>query len=492
VIGVVADAAERCLVARLHEVDTLEVLRWAAAEHAAAVDGNDEARTWGRGGRGASLAQLHQQNSTAAHAVLELAARQRVDIRRRPPTRRDFEAMAVLAQELWRWRRVASQVECRLRAVDAVRLTRRGTFDAEVVDAPPFRMSRYEQRMAGRVVDRNSMRGADDAQLVRALRAATTDGAAVPDELRELDEAMQADRSYGLADLLLALELLVLASGSGDPSVSGYRFRSDGVAAMVRDNVPTFSAKSDSSRVVEAARRLTWTQELLLESPLQVLEDRTSVARLYSRPVIELSDRDLFVPRHAPGLARVVFVQRIVEGTWPEQLMPTDARIAAALERRRGRVRPVEGFESHLADVIVATGLPHALNVRQSGPSRNSGLLGVCVRTEIDAIVVSADARTIWVVEAKDLAMPIAPRRVRSELDKYFRPGGHVAKLTEKVNDIEADPREVVRRLGGGLTSEPPEVKGVFVTREPSPAWFHDEQVHICITVDALPAFLGN
>jgi hypothetical protein len=133
-------------------------------------------------------------------------------------------------------------------------------------------MSAYERQMVARAVDRNAIRGADDAQLMQALRAAVVDGASVPGELRELDDAMRADRSYALADHLLALELLARVSGSRDPSVSGYRFRPDGVAAMVRDNVPTLSSGSDPSRVVEAARCLMWTQEVLLQSPLQILE----------------------------------------------------------------------------------------------------------------------------------------------------------------------------------------------------------------------------
>jgi len=54
----------------------------------------------------------------------------------------------------------------------------------------------------------------------------------------------------------------------------------------------------------------------------------------------------------------------------------------------------------------------------------------------------------LWVIEAKDLAIPFSARRIRSELNKYQRKDGHFAKLAEKVQYVSADPDAVAASIG--------------------------------------------
>ncbi|MDG4838450.1 hypothetical protein O7631_18185 [Micromonospora sp. WMMD967] len=490
----IADAVELDIRRRLEELDVREVLRWSAGEMARSIDLQYKART----APGASLAaareaQLHAENAAVGHLVCELVARQSVGGRRRVPTRRDCEALAVLAHELWRWRTVADRVAVRLVTVASARLTKQGTFGVEVRDRPPFRASRFDDAYVRRMADRDPIRGATDRAVLQALAESLKKGGELPDDLADIDSALKADRGYGLIDLFAAQEFLIEASGADDDSVTGHRFASrEGLDRAVRVNAEQLLPHASPDGVVEACRHMIWTQELLQDSPLQMFEYRESTARLYSRPILELADRSLFVPRNAPGLARVVLLQRVLEGTWPEQLSSQDPTLRRALTRRRDQVRPVAGFEAELKSVLATTGLPYVAGVNPSRPGHPSEVLGVPVRAEIDAVVVAPHVRTVWVLEAKDLAVPFSARRIRSELDKYRRPGGHVDKLRAKVEDVATNPTVVAARLS--MTEEVHTfiVRGLFVTREPAPAAYVDDRVHDFVTVDQLPSVLSN
>ncbi|MEH0820474.1 MULTISPECIES: hypothetical protein [unclassified Micromonospora] len=494
-IGGIADAVELDMRRRLGELDVREVVGWAAGEMAHWVDLQFKARTAARASPAAAReAQLHTENAAAGHLVLELVARQSVGGRRRDPSLRDREALAILAHELWRWRTVADRVAVRLVTVASARLTKRGTFDVEVRDRPPFRASRFDDAYVRRMADTDPIRGATDHAVSQALVKSLKNGAELPDDLADIDTALKADRGYGLIDLFAAQEFLIEASGADDDNVTGYRFVSrEGLDRAVRANTEQLLPNATPDGVVEACRHMVWTQELLKDSPLQMFKYRESAGRLYSRPILELADRSLFVPRNAPGLARVVLLQRVFEGTWPEQLSSsTDPTLWSALEQRRERVRPIAGFEAELERILAATGLRYVTGVKPSRPGHPSTVLGVPVRNEIDAVVVAPQAGTIWVIEAKDLAVPFTPRRIRSELDKYRRAGGHVDKLRTKVADVATNPTVVAARLDTTDEARTFAVRGLFVTRELSPAAYVDDGVHDFVTVDQLPGFLLN
>ncbi|MBB5871951.1 hypothetical protein F4553_005330 [Allocatelliglobosispora scoriae] len=493
-IGQIADAVELDIRKRLGDLNTREVVRWAAGEMAHWTDLQFKARTAAPSSLArAREAQLHAENAAAVHLVLELAARQPADGRRRDPSQRDLEALAILAHELWRWRTVADRVAARLVTVVGARLTKRGTFDVEVRDLPPLRLSQFENAYVRRMADDGPLRSAGDNAVLQALVRSLKSGSAIPGDLAAIDAALKDDRGYGLVDLFAAQEFLIQVSGAHDDSVTGYLFSSrESLEDTVRANMDQLLPAAHLDGVLEACRHLIWTQALLQDSPLQMLEYRESVGRLYSRPVLELADLSLFVPRNAPGLARVVLLQRIFEGTWPEHLSASDASLSRALKQRRERVRPIAGFEADLKGTLASTGLPFVVGVRQSVLHRPSDVLGVPVRAEIDAVVVAVHSLTIWVVEAKDLAVPFSPRRIRGEVNNYHRVGRHVDKLLAKVKDLAANPAEVAGRLGVADVAGTFAVRGLFVTREPTPAAFTDDRTHDFVTLDRLPDFLWN
>ncbi|MFI7336072.1 hypothetical protein [Micromonospora aurantiaca (nom. illeg.)] len=491
-IAGVADAVELDIRRRLGELDVREVLRCAVGAMAHYVDLQFKARTRGRGSLAAAReAQLHAENAAVGHLILELAARQSVDGRRRDPSQRDLEALSILARELWQWRTVADRVAVRLVTVASARLTKRGTFEVEVRDRPPFRASQFDDAYVRRMADADPTRGAADYAFLHALAQSLKNGAELPDDLGDIDTALKADRGYGLRDLFAAQEFLIEVSGADDDSTTGYRFSSrERLDSVVRANSEQLLPHANPDGVVEACRHMIWTQELLQASPVQMFKYRESPGRLYSRPIVELADRSLFVPRNAPGLARVVLLQRVLEGTWPEHLSSQDLTLQRALKLRRERVRPVAGFEAELESILATTGLPYKAGIDPSRPGRPSEVLGVPIRAEIDAVVVAPHARIIWVLEAKDLAVPFSARRIRSEVEKYRRPDGHVAKLLSKVEDVATNPIVVAARLGMPDGAQTFTVRGLFVTRELSPAAYLDDRVHDFVTIDRLPGFL--
>ncbi|AEB44257.1 hypothetical protein VAB18032_15725 [Micromonospora maris AB-18-032] len=388
---------------------------------------------------------------------------------------------------------MADRVAARLVTVAGARLTKRGTFDVQVCDRPPYRVSQFMDAYVKRMADNGPSRSAGDNAVLQDLVRSLKGGSEIPGDLAAIDVALKDDRGYGLVDLLAAQEFLIQVSGADDRSVTGFLFSSwENLEDCIRANMDRLLPAAHPDGVLEACQHLIWTQALLQNSPLQMLEYRESVGRLYSRPVLELGDGSLFVPRNVPGLARVVLLQRILEGTWPEQLQARDASLSRALEQRRQLVRPIAGFEADLQRTLASTGLPFVAGVLQSVLGRPSDLLGVPVRAEIDAVVVVVHSLTIWVLEAKDLAIPFAPGRIRSEVNKYQRAGGHVDKLLAKVADVAADPAEVAARLGVADVAGAFAVRGLFVTREPTPAAFTDDRTHDFVTLDRLPDFLWN
>jgi hypothetical protein len=120
---------------RLAGLDVREIIGWAASAMAISVDDWHRVRTAAHQSLATAKAvQTHTENATAVQVVLELAARLPVAEGGRAPTRRDLEALAILAHDWWRWRSIADRTAVRLATVTSARLTRRGTFDVVVAD----------------------------------------------------------------------------------------------------------------------------------------------------------------------------------------------------------------------------------------------------------------------------------------------------------------------------------------------------------------------
>jgi hypothetical protein len=107
-------------------------------------------------------------------------------------------------------------------------------------------------------------------------------------------------------------------------------------------------------------------------------------------------------------------------------------------------------------------------------------------------VTIHARARS-GVIEAKDEALALSPRRVRDEIDKYYRSTtkGHQAKLRQNRDDIAKDPLPVARTLGYDEDVDWP-IRGLFVTRFVYPGAFDERREFDFFTVDRLSPFLAN
>lgn len=467
-ITAAADVTESVLRSRLSTVNQLSALSWAASAMALSQELQATSREKLKPSPARAVAMnFHSENAMAARVVLEMVVRS--------PSGSGSEVdeitaidLAKLGHQVWRWKLLDDRRKHGLCRVAAVALKPDGTFDVSFEDQPPFSLRCFETSyMSGMSRGSNDDEDADVRLMEGLVRTATEDGD-LPADLVSIDAGLRESRGYGLAATLAALSFLARWAGRPDENLAGGHSTAASLAEHAVMNVRDWYPHIQLDELQVALRWLTWTQELIQETPLALHRHRDVPARLYSRPVVELGDRSVFVVSGAPEVAMHVLALRLVEGTWSEQLLPSDAPLKRALEQRRALVRPVHGFERDVESKLLRLGLPFATSVAAS-PIRPSPRLGVVLRREIDAVVVDPRYSAIWVVEAKDLAYPFEARRIRSELDKYFRPRGHVEKLRDKCDDVRRDAAAVAATLG---VAKPADwgVFGLFVTREPSPA----------------------
>lgn len=480
----IASATETALRSEIRRHETYAVVGLAASMLSMSQDAQFEARIRSHGSLpNARATSFHTENALASRVMLELALReplQQGDAVDEASTR----TLAKLAHQVWRWCLVADRLAYDLCGVDFAELKRDGTFEVRVIDRPPFHISEYERRSIVRMTAHDASDEDDDLNVVRRWMSAL-DGDELPDELADIDEGLRAARGYGLTAAAAALHFLHQWAGANDAKLAGTRSTRNELWDSATEGIASAYPRIPTTEVDRALVSLVWSQDLLQGTPMQIADYREVPARLYSRPVVELSDTSLFVPRTAPSFALYILGLRLLEGNWPEELTKDDAPLRSALERRRSQARPIQAFEAGLARALGAMGLPHATSIRTSGSKRASPVVNVCLTREIDAVVVTPISHRVWVLEAKDLAIPFSSRRIRSELNKYVRPGGHVDKLREKCDEIAIAPRKVAEALSAP-SSENYQVQGVFVTREPTPASCHDDTEFPFVTLDRL------
>jgi len=467
-ITAAANVTESVLTSRVSTLDQLSALSWAAGAMALSQELQATSREKLKPSPTRAVAMnFHSENAMAARAVLELVVRSSTDGGRHVDEIAAID-LAKLGHQVWRWKLLDDRRKHGLCRVATVALKPDGTFDVKVEDQPPFSLWCFENSyMSG--LSRGSNDDEDaDVRLMEGLVRTATEDADLPADLVSIDAGLRESRGYGLAATLAALSFLAHWAGRPDENLAGRHSTAASLAEHAVMNVRDWYPHIKLDEVQAALRWLTWTQELIQETPLALHRHRDVPARLYSRPVVELRDRSIFVASGAPDVAMHVLALRLLEGTWSEQLLPSDSALERALDKRRALVRPVHGFERDVESALVRLGFPFAASVPAS-PVRPSPRLGVVLRREIDAVVVDPRNAAIWVVEAKDLAYPFEARRIRSELDKYFRTGGHVEKLRDKCDDVRRDTAAVAATLG---VAKPADwgVFGLFVTREPSPA----------------------
>jgi hypothetical protein len=311
--------------------------------------------------------------------------------------------------------------------------------------------------------------------LAEALVALAQAGGDPPPEMVDIDHALQSCRGYRLGDLLATLVNLHHLSELLPEDVPAWLGSAGALqeALVSMSDAATPHVESDALRGV--VDELTFDAQGADGERQGPEQSREVGRRLATRPIVRWRDGQLLVARGHAGKAFITWGFALLEGTWPEDRDPQrDAALESALASRRGGTRPIREFEPLVHDQLAATGFlvfgPIAAG------SRNA--LGISVRNEIDAVAVDKEHQMIWVVEAKDEALALTARRVRNEIDGYYRStrSGHQAKLQRKCEDVAASIDTVLQRAGESHTSGWT-VAGVFVTRNPSPAEFDERRL---------------
>jgi hypothetical protein len=482
---------EKVLLKQISLVDPDEMIGWASTFLAETQRPRYEAQIMGRTKTYADAA--HAQHLTdlslSARVLIELAARVESTGRRRVDPVLNLRLQS-LAHQVWQAHLAAGEVRFRIRSPRSIRLTKDGRIEIEQIDVPPFRSSAMHRAYVKRMADRKNVQSTD-LDLARQLAQALQEGQDVPSQLQGIDEALQACRGYGLVAFLAALSLASqISGGTTDNDVVGVGFTEGQLRETIERAADEVYPQLAVNEVWRALLSLVWRQDLLREMSIAISDFQEVPARLLSRPLIERRNGTIYIPKMAAAFALNTFTFRLLEGTWFEDLSEEDELLRRALEVRRGTVRPRHEFERELVAELAQTRHPFRSNVKQARADTVSEL-GVALRSEVDAVVLVEPRHEIWVIEAKDLAYPFSPRRVRSELDKYTRSGGHFDKLAKKVHDVAHDPAAVAAALGV-RSSSPYSTKGLFVTRELSPAAFLDDAPFPSIVLDSLSNFLGR
>lgn len=487
-VAVLIDVFEELLVAHVSSLACETVANWAADELAKNQDAQDVARSRTVNNPSHAHVTMHfTDRSTDAQVILEFAARYApadgalID-------QFTMDRLLILARQWWQLSVVGDRVGAGLSDITWLRVEARGNVSFTMTDHAGFAMTGFEQAYVERmaVEDRG---GDDDVTVVSALVASLIEGTAIPEALVEVDSGLRASRGYGLIATLAALECANDIGNRFADSRAGYMIRGDSLAEMLFERAEGWGVHCDPTEAVRALPFLTFNQAMLRTTRPDYVNFRETQGRMLSRPILELANGKLLIARTAAWRTLQIYVQRIMEGNWPEELTPDDAPLVRALERRRNMIRPIDGFERDVETELQRSGVAHRSHVGPSAAGRPSEI-GVVLSREIDAIAVNGAGNTIWVIEAKDLAFPFSARRIRSECDKYTRPQGHFEKLRIKCAEIAVAPSAVASSLG----SDPADsmaVRGMFVTREPSPAAFIDQDEFQFVTIERLAAMLA-
>ena len=203
-------------------------------------------------------------------------------------------------------------------------------------------------------------------------------------------------------------------------------------------------------------------------------------ARVITRPFIEGAHGIYVLPWTAQFSARVLR-NYLVEGRlpWPDRVLPS--KVCKALNRYRQNV--AKAFEDECVRVLPDSRL---ISRRSIKPSKAHQYGIAELYGEIDVLCVDPETSRIWVIEAKDLAMPFSSRSLRRHIDKYMNEGAFVYKLMQKVNDVRRSAANVAACLGADSPTRSWTVIGLVVTVTPEPAaYVRSVEVPFC-TIDQL------
>ncbi len=299
----------------------------------------------------------------------------------------------------------------------------------------------------------------------------------VPD-LADVDRELNATLGFGLDALRGVLNMAC----EWEVSTSTYIAHVSAEAFLDR-LAPSFPLASRD----EHARALEWLTlhraGLLADARNGMIEHwelEHRAARVITRPFIEGATGIYILPWTSQFSARILR-NYLVEGRlpWPDRVLPSE--VCKALNRYRQGV--AKAFEDECVRVLSESRLITRSNIEplkahQYGIDELYG--------EIDVLCVDPQTSRIWVIEAKDLAMPFSSRSLRRNINKFMHEGAFVDKLIHKVNDVHRNAADIAARLGADRPTRSWTVIGLMVTVTPEPAaYVQSAEVPFC-TIDQL------
>lgn len=299
----------------------------------------------------------------------------------------------------------------------------------------------------------------------------------VPD-LTDLDRELNATLGFGLD----ALRGVLSMACEWEVSASTYIAYVSAEAFLDR-----LTSLSDLASRDEHARALEWLTlhraGLLADADNGMIEHwelERRAARVMTRPFIEGANGIYVLPWTSQFSARILR-NYLVEGRlpWPDRVLPS--KVCKALHRYRQGV--AKAFEHECVRVLSNSRLIIRRNIEPSKAHQYGidELYG-----EIDVLCVDPQTSHIWVIEAKDLAMPFSSRSLRRHINKFMHEGAFVDKLLHKVNDVRTSATNIAARLGADSPTRAWTVIGLMVTVTPEPAaYVQGAEVPFC-TIDQL------
>lgn len=133
-------------------------------------------------------------------------------------------------------------------------------------------------------------------------------------------------------------------------------------------------------------------------------------------------------------------------------------------------------------------------------PRAAAARIGVAISREIDVLAADPDRHLLWVISAKDAEQVLEDAQLKNQLGHFY--GGnrdtiggtsHVAVLHRMVQSLAPHAATVAEHLGVPDPADRPwSVRGLFVTRVPSPAAADRRRTYPVVLLDALRGYLDN
>ncbi|WP_143086643.1 hypothetical protein [Lentzea flaviverrucosa] len=302
-------------------------------------------------------------------------------------------------------------------------------------------------------------------------------GPSFSDVLAQVDPAMHNDLGCSATTLLNACRALS-AWPVSDESPTAVVSLTEVEADLVEQ------LGVDHSEASAALAALTLTRADLTAERVQPWKGRARDHRLLVRPLIQLSDDTVLVlPWNSSTTGRVTGGY-LSDGLlpWPTSRLERYPRLRSALDQvRLQRTRVLE-------DEVDEWLREHGFIVRSRIKAHHAHTIGLpSLPGEIDHIAMHPDSDTMWVIDDKDLAEVFTSAEIARSVHQFSKPKGEFAKLQSKVDAVAAGSSAVAASL---RVPPPRVVRGIFVTRRPSPVAYALQSPIAFVTLGELDSWM--